>query len=274
MARAGPSVTPSVRAAIPACSSPVVANSVPIRPKSPHFLRNHLWLPLAAGVSALVLLALFDLDRVIALNLFYDPTAGGWIGRDSLWMNEVLHTSGRNLMRLIGVLAIVGWAASFRLPSLQPHRRTLGYFALCMALVPLTVGGLKAVTNVDCPWDIAGFGGTRPYLEWFVPRPDSLPHAACFPGAHSSSAFALFALYFLALATGHDRRRLALLAVLVLGALFSLAQQSRGAHFLSHDLASALIAWFMCLGLHLQVFKDLYERSDAESERSSSAAST
>lgn len=216
------------------------------------------------GVAVLVLLALFDVDRGVASSLFYDPTAGGWLGRDSFWMNEVLHTSGRNLMRLAGLLAMLAWAASHRLPSLQPHRRVLGYFALCMALVPLTVGALKVVTNVDCPWDVAGFGGTRPYIEWFLPRPDNLPHAACFPGAHSSSAFALFALYFIALATDRRRARLALGAVLALGALFSLAQQSRGAHFLSHDLASALISWVMCLGLYLQLFKDIPARKDVE----------
>ena len=33
------------------------------------------------------------------------------------------------------------------------------------------------------------------------------------------------------------------------GALFSLAQQARGAHFLSHDIVSALIAWLICLAL-------------------------
>ncbi|MFM8480147.1 MAG: phosphatase PAP2 family protein, partial [Gammaproteobacteria bacterium] len=126
---------------------------------------------------------------------------------------------------------------------------------LCMALVPLVVGGLKTLTNVDCPWDVAGFGGTRPYVEWYLPRPDGLPHAACFPGAHSSSAFALFALYFLWRDPYPQRAQVALVGVLVLGGLFSLAQQSRGAHFLSHDLASALIAWLMCFGFYLKFFE-------------------
>jgi len=131
-----------------------------------------------------------------------------------------------------------------------------------MALVPRIVGGLKTITNADCPWDIAGFGGTRLYLEWYLSRPAALPHAACFPGAHSSSAFALFALYFLWREPQPQRARVALVGVLVLGALFSFAQQSRGAHFLSHDLASALIAWLICLGLYLQFF-DYGKQPDA-----------
>jgi membrane-associated PAP2 superfamily phosphatase len=48
---------------------------------------------------------------------------------------------------------------------------------------------------------------------------------------------------------------LALGAVLVLGTAFSVAQQSRGAHFVSHDLVSALIAWLICLGLHWKLLR-------------------
>ena len=225
------------------------------RPLTSGFYLRHLGIPLLLGVTALFALAWFDADRAIANALFFSASDGQWIGRDSFWINEVLHTTGRNLMRLIGVLAIGAWAASFRLPSLGPHRRELGYFALCMALVPLTVGALKTLTNVDCPWDIVGFGGTRPYLYWYLSRPEWLPHAACFPGAHSSSAFALFALYFLWRVSHPQRARMALVGAFVVGALFSLAQQSRGAHFLSHDLASALIAWLICLGLYLWVFE-------------------
>jgi membrane-associated PAP2 superfamily phosphatase len=138
---------------------------------------------------------------------------------------------------------------------LRPWRRAIGYFAACMAVVPLVVGGLKEATNVDCPWDLAGFGGDRPYVHLLGDRPDGLPRAACFPGAHSSSAFALFALYFAGLGLG--RRRLAwggFALAFALGALFSFGQQARGAHFLSHDLWSAFIAWTICLALYRWAF--------------------
>jgi membrane-associated PAP2 superfamily phosphatase len=42
--------------------------------------------------------------------------------------------------------------------------------------------------------------------------------------------------------------------VALLGAVFSVAQQSRGAHFLSHDLVSAMIAWLICLALYWRLF--------------------
>jgi membrane-associated PAP2 superfamily phosphatase len=158
-------------------------------------------------------------------------------------------------MRLIGVVALVAFAASFRVARLAPWRRALGYFAACMALVPLLVGALKEATNVDCPWDLAGLGGERPYVHLFGDRPDGLPRAACFPGAHSSSAFALLALYFVGLGLGRPGLARAGLALgLGLGALFAFGQQARGAHFLSHDLWSAFIAWTVCLALYRWAF--------------------
>ena len=37
---------------------------------------------------------------------------------------------------------------------------------------------------------------------------------------------------------------------IALGAAFSIGQEARGAHFLSHDLTSAAIVWFVQLGLY------------------------
>ena len=96
------------------------------------------------------------------------------------------------------------------------------------------------MTNVDCPWDLAGFGGDRPYVGLFGESSRLSTARACFPGAHSSSGFALLSFYF-ALRDARARAgALALLAAaLLVGAVFSIGQEARGAHFLSHDLASA-----------------------------------
>jgi membrane-associated PAP2 superfamily phosphatase len=219
------------------------------------FLRSHLWMPVLLGAAALTAIALLDGDRRLAQMFFFDVATQTWRGAQSFWANEFLHRGGRNAMRLVAVLAIAGSAVSFRWNTLKPYRRALGYLALCMAIVPLTVGALKEASNVDCPWSLQGFGGDRPVVHWYQDRPDDLPRAACFPGAHSSSAFALFSLYFLWLGQHPVRARVTLVGVLALGSLFSLAQQSRGAHFLSHDLTSALIAWVICLAIYMKVIR-------------------
>jgi membrane-associated PAP2 superfamily phosphatase len=224
-------------------------------PSSARFLCSHLWTPVLLGATALVVIALLDGDRRLAQVFFFDVATQTWRGAQSFWANEFLHRGGRNAMRLAAVLVIACWVMSYRWKCLEPHRRALGYLALCLAIVPLTVGALKDVTNVDCPWSLQGFGGDRPVVHWYQDRPDDLPRAACFPGAHSSSAFALFALYFLLLAHYPGRARVALVGVLALGSLFSIGQQSRGAHFLSHDLMSALIAWVICLAIYMKVIR-------------------
>ena len=83
------------------------------------------------------------------------------------------------------------------------------------------VAALKVITNIDCPWDLADFGGDRPYIELFASRPAILPHAACFPGAHAASGFALVFGYFLLRDRAPRGARWALLIALFVGVAFS-----------------------------------------------------
>jgi membrane-associated PAP2 superfamily phosphatase len=117
-------------------------------------------------------------------------------------------------------------------------------------------GWLKTVTNVDCPWDLAPFGGQFPYVPLFADRPDELRHARCFPAAHASSGYALIALHFACKERRLAVARFGLGMGIAAGLAFGIAQQSRGAHFLSHDLWSAAIAWIVPLTLYMWVFRN------------------
>lgn len=216
------------------------------------FARRHFWLPLVLTAALVAVFAATDLDRELAAAWAWDPAAQHFIGRDSLLANSILHRGGRNAIWAIGLACLIGWVVT----SGSGHsglRRAFGFSFCALALSIGVVAGLKQVTNVDCPWDLRGFGGNRPYVHLFADRPDNLPTAKCFPAAHSASGFALFALYF-GFRNTHRRIALASLAVaLFAGGVFGLAQQARGAHFLSHDLTSALLTWFVCLGLYGKV---------------------
>jgi membrane-associated PAP2 superfamily phosphatase len=114
-----------------------------------------------------------------------------------------------------------------------------------MMFTVIVIGALKSLSDVDCPWSLTLFGGSKPYTGVFGARPAGLARGACFPGAHAGSGFALFALYF---AFRESRPRLArwlLWAPLVVGTAFAVGQEARGAHFLSHDLWSAYLAWML-----------------------------
>ena len=213
------------------------------------FWRHHaLWPALLFG-AAFLFLSATDLDRRLAGTFFYDSASHRWLGGGTWWAYGLIHTGGAWLVRAIGIAALLTFLLGFRLPRLRRWRRDAACLTLALILVPGAVGTLQIVTNVDCPRDLDVYGGNRPYVSLFADRPDGLPRAQCFPGSHASAGFALMAVYFLL----RDRRpraaRWSLAGVILFGMVLSFGQQSRGAHFLSHDLTSAAIAWFLSLAL-------------------------
>ncbi|HKU14393.1 MAG TPA: phosphatase PAP2 family protein [Steroidobacteraceae bacterium] len=216
------------------------------------FWRTHAVVPGVAFCIALALIEALGLDRPLSHALFFNDTTRQWLGagQGMWWARDVIHTGGRTLVRLVALILLALWLATFFSQRLRSWRRRAGFAFLAVALSTGIVGGLKAITNVDCPWDLTEFGGDRPYVTLFADRPDSLPHAACFPGAHASSGFALIFGYFLLRGRSQRRARRALLGAIAVGVIFSIGQEARGAHFLSHDVTSAAIVWFVQLLLY------------------------
>jgi membrane-associated PAP2 superfamily phosphatase len=216
------------------------------------FWRRHGWWPLLGFVLCLGALEIFSLDRVFARDWFFNVHSGQWLGAESgdWWAHRILHGAGRWLIRGTAAFALAGWLASFVDARTRHWRRPMGFVVLSMLVSVSLVGGLKALTNVDCPWDLIGFGGHNPYVALFADRPDGLPRAKCFPGAHSSSGFALVCFYFVLRERSHRLTRCTLAAAILVGVAFSIGQEARGAHFLSHDLTSAALVWFVQLGMY------------------------
>jgi membrane-associated PAP2 superfamily phosphatase len=216
------------------------------------FLRLHFWLPLSVGALLMVLFASTDLDRRLERAWAYDAATARFPERGTIWADDIVHLGGRTAIALVATLCLVGWVRAARAQRSE-EARAWAFSLIALTLSAGIAAGLKQITDVDCPWDLQGFGGDRPFLPLLAARPGWLPVARCFPGAHSASGFALFALYFGFRDTRPRVATRALLAALIVGSVFGLTQQARGAHFLSHDLASAFIVWFTCLGLYLGV---------------------
>ena len=103
---------------------------------------------------------------------------------------------------------------------------------------------------MDCPWDLLRYGGEKAYYELFSRRPAGMGSAGCFPAGHASAGYAWVALYFFYLATRPRWRWWGLGAAMALGMVFGIAQQLRGAHFLSHDLWALMLCWLVALAMH------------------------
>lgn len=206
------------------------------------------------------------------LRHLFDPVRGSFPARHAWWAEELVHRRGRDLVAVIALLALATFASSFfgaATPTRRDRRRSAGYVVLCLLLGTGLVAGLKRVTHVDCPWDLELFGGSRPYVGLFGERPEDLPPGHCFPGGHSSGAFALFGLYFVLKERNRRAARAVLVGVLVLGAVFSFGQWARGAHFPTHDATSAILCWAMAWTLFHLAFKG---RLQGSAERPESGA--
>ena len=214
------------------------------------FYLVHLGGALGIFSVALLLILNFDLDWRIS-RFFFDAAHGTFPLHDDWFLERVAHVAARNAVVLFGLATLVAAVASFRIRALARYRRLLWFVFLAMLLPSSAVSGLKAATGMHCPYDLRDFGGQLPYVGLLESLPAGMAPGKCWPGGHASAGFCLFGLYFAARAL--NRRRLAahlLGGVLVFGFALGTARVAQGAHFVSHNLWSALICWLVTLGLY------------------------
>lgn len=220
------------------------------------------WLALGLPLGLMVLLLVVEPTRLdFALSdLFYQPGIG-FVGGHSYFLENFLHDRAKQGVILIGIIAIAGLLGSWLYRPWAAWRRPFGYLVLAMGLSTAIVNPIKTLTGVHCPWDLTRYGGEETYTPLLAERAPTLHPGRCWPGGHASSGFTLFALYFVL----RDRRprlaRAALWFALGLGSLFSLGRVMQGAHFLSHNLWTALFDWLICLGCYRLL---LYRQEQSE----------
>lgn len=210
--------------------------------------RPGLLVPATALAASLLLFGMpgWGGDRVdVAFqHLFF--LDGGWlITWDSGLWHILLYKGPKAL--LFGWLAFLLWCAlrPGRSPAWMGRRRAL-YLLFSLVTVVLVCTQLRACTGQTVPqalkpWNPAGLE----HLLLFQPKPPGYPSDA-FPAGHASGGFALLSLAWAW--TGAWAVRLGLALGLGVGGFMGLYQIARGEHFLSHTLATGLIAWLLCAG--------------------------
>ncbi|MEZ5552701.1 MAG: phosphatase PAP2 family protein [Pseudomonadales bacterium] len=204
------------------------------RQNSGHQLR----LLCAFGLT-LAAVRVFDLDRQMA-DLLYRLEGGAWSLRENPLLDLGLHRGGRWLVVGFGVAVLSLWLLTLCSTRFGSLRRPLGYLLASMSLSTLLIAAWKSVSADACPWSLARYGGD---LSQSAAGDSVAGH--CFPAGHAGAGFCLLGLYFLASRYAPSCRVPMLLVPLILGGVFGMAQQLRGAHFLSHDLWSALCCWLV-----------------------------
>lgn len=203
-------------------------------------------MPFLLPLSMVLLLAAWAAARQVDLQWagwLYHWEGDAWTLKRHALLENGLHRGGRLLSLLVWLGLLAATAAHWRRRASRHWTRPAARLLIAVLAATASVAWLKSVTQVDCPWDLLGLGGQRPFVPLFAHRPATLGTAACFPAAHAATGYAWVASYFFLLHVAPRWRYAGLAAGLAAGAVFGLAQQLRGAHFLSHDVASLAVCW-------------------------------
>lgn len=210
-----------------------------------HNERHVVW----ASAALLALLVMWDLTGWDMPLARLSGNAEGFPLKEHWFLTLVLHEGGRRVswaLALALCLAVwwpFGWMARLRLGQrLQLAASTL--------IAVMVVAFVKARSGTSCPWDLSDFGGLAHYVpHWAGFWETDGGVGRCFPAGHASSAFAFIAGYFVFRQESPRIAHLWLALVLAAGFGLGIAQQLRGAHFMSHTLWSGALCWFTCWAL-------------------------
>ncbi|BDU16188.1 phosphatase PAP2 family protein [Lysobacter auxotrophicus] len=223
------------------------------------FAVTHVFAPMLGFVVLLLAMRWSSGDQWLADRL-YAMQGGQWALRDAFVTQTLVHRFGRYVGIALWIGVLVAWLVARRRARWAPLRAPLTYLAVAVALSVLCVAWVKSWSNMDCPWDLTRYGGLRPFVGLWDVRPVGLERGACFPAGHAGGGYAWLSLYFFLGAVRPRWRWAGLAAGIVLGLVFGIAQQLRGAHFASHDIASAGICWAVAIATW-QLFRPSLVRS-------------
>jgi membrane-associated PAP2 superfamily phosphatase len=201
-------------------------------------LQGAAWAALA--LSALLLWDASGLDLALARAF---GGAQGFPLRDDVFLRRVLHDGAKVLAWLLAVWLCLGLAWPLGPLRQLPFSRRL-QLVMSALLAWAIVALLKASSHTSCPWSLLDFGGVARYVShWQGSWQEDGGGGRCFPAGHATTGFAFVGGYFAL--RGHWPRlaRRWLYTALGAGLVLGLAQQLRGAHFMSHTLWTAWICW-------------------------------
>lgn len=221
---------------------------------------THLLRPFIAFLLAAILLEFSGIDLWLADQL-YHGAGDAWRWRDAWLTATLIHEGGRNLVNVMALALLLALAASYRRQSFRQYRSGLWYLLGTAVVSGVVINLAKEVTRVDCPWDLLRYGGTADYVRNFASHANTGGVGGCFPAGHASAGYGWLGFYYFVWRHWPAWRFHALGAVLLLGLVFGVGQQLRGAHFVSHDVWTLGICWFIATAAAL-----LWWRPVAEAE--------
>ena len=161
--------------------------------------------------------------------------AAGFPWRDQWLVSDVLHSGARYAAWALALVLAAGiWRPLPFARGLARDERIAWVVATigCALLIPL----LKLASLTSCPWSLAEFGGTATHVShWAFGQADGGP-GRCFPAGHATAAFCFLPGWTVLRRSAPRAARRWLVATVVAGAVLTMVQVVRGAHYVSHSL--------------------------------------
>lgn len=190
----------------------------------------------------------WDASRLDLALASLSGDSSGFALRENWFLINFLHQGGRSLAWLVALVMCVGaWWPFGWFKKLSGSQRL--QLAVTTLLALLAVNVVKALTGISCPWDEAQFGGVaRHASHWaHIFQPDG-GSGRCFPAGHASAGFGFLGGWFVFRKVDVHIARIWLVGAIAAGLVFGIAQQLRGAHFMSHTLWTAWLCWAVAFG--------------------------
>lgn len=208
----------------------------PIRPLS---LRSPL---LHKSAFCLALILAWDFS---GLDLWMAQLFGGPQGFSQtnswLWAG-LLHDDLRPFPWLLEIALIIAiWWPIGSLRLISRARRA--QFALTTLLALLLVSSIKMHSSTSCPWDLEQFGGLAQHVSHWAWGARDGGSGGCFPAGHASAGFAFLGGFFALRHGAANSAKRWLIGAMMAGLILGMAQQIRGAHYMSHTLWTAWFCW-------------------------------
>lgn len=214
----------------PVSAQPIVAST---------FFASGIVRVTVAGFVLLLVWDLSGLDLILA-RWFGSPT--GFPLQHHWFWEGVLHWRVKQIQWLPALLlfSMVVWPVGFmRQLRLGQRLQLAGGTLLALALI----SGMKLMSLTSCPWDMREFGGAAVNVSHWLWGTADGGGGRCFPAGHASVGFAFVGGFFVFRQVSPRVARVWLAAALLAGLVLALAQQVRGAHYMSHTLWTAWLCW-------------------------------
>ncbi|MFM9900852.1 MAG: phosphatase PAP2 family protein [Polaromonas sp.] len=215
-------------------------HAAPLSPLSSARLGSpSVWLTCLVGF---VWLLVWDYSRFDVWMASGFGDISGFALQNHWFWKGVLHDDIRPLPWALELALVAGIA--WPLGSLRqlPMARRV-QVALTTVLALLLVSGMKLHSSTSCPWDLRQFGGVAVYVSHWARGVADGGGGGCFPAGHASAGFAFLGGFFAFRHTLPGVARRWLVGALAAGLVMGMAQQVRGAHYMSHTLWTAWLCW-------------------------------